>query len=442
MKEKGHRNYEELNEDFMNQEQIERLRADVVIPDIVQQKAGAAFKQIHADAKNRGQESETAGGFAWKRRQKTGRWEKYRGKRLAAGAAAAVLMLGTISAGAAVYEKWTQGLNANFHLTDEKKQALEDNHMTTLLGESATASGVTITAVQSIVDSYYAYVTFKVEGYELPEREDNWHDFWPSFEYAASTAYTADGKMTARDSKQFGFFDGRIRAEKGYESKYADGTPCQKDEDGWVLPKYTAEDGSLEYIAIIGNYWARDELRGAAVTFRFENLWHFYAEEVGEYQYEPHRETDVEGVWTLDVTLPDAYESREFTLQEPPGDAGATLISAEISPISLRAVYDFPRQSYHIDENGRYTGRPPKLIGVRLKDGTEYTHLISSHVGCLEPNYEGYGKEFKNYNTYLSTFVANRILDVDEVAELIFIDDSWYIDEEGAKEHLYYVPLS
>ena len=59
---------------------------------------------------------------------------------------------------------------------------------------------------------------------------------------------------------------------------------------------------------------------------------------------------------TFDFTLQGSDKVRTCKLSETLGDSGATVIEAEISPISLHVTYDMPLQMTEIDgvdENGQ-----------------------------------------------------------------------------------------
>ena len=91
---------------------------------------------------------------------------------------------------------------------------------------------------------------------------------------------------------------------------------------------------------------------------------------------------------------------KEYTLNEPLGDTGATVIKAEISPISMHVEYNFPYQTYTetgFDQDGnpieseQFVEAPP-LAGVKLKDGTLYQYLCGGGA-------EGYRSD--DHNTYI-----------------------------------------
>ncbi|HIV25645.1 MAG TPA: DUF4179 domain-containing protein [Candidatus Scatomonas pullistercoris] len=84
--------------------------------------------------------------------------------------AAVLLSAGTVSVAAAGYAMWSNGMDAVISATNEQKQLLQDNGISSFIGKSSTSNGITVTAGQTIVDNYFAYLTFEVEGY-IPEDE-------------------------------------------------------------------------------------------------------------------------------------------------------------------------------------------------------------------------------------------------------------------------------
>jgi hypothetical protein len=100
------------------------------------------------------------------------------------------------------------------------------------------------------------------------------------------------------------------------------------------------------------------------------------------------------------------------------------VLEAEISPISFRITYDFPKQE---------EAEPPYFTGVQLKDGTIYT-------GINGAGYERYSNE--NPNVYESTGAFTRIIDVDQIENLLFIRSYPEGAQTLTEENLYFVPIS
>ena len=101
------------------------------------------------------------------------------GKKLLLLALAATLVVGALT-GAAVFTRWSRSAQTAYNPPQQVKEQAEKSGLSVMLedkqkevapGEvlSAADQGITITAVQSIVDSYGADLFFRVEGFTLPE---------------------------------------------------------------------------------------------------------------------------------------------------------------------------------------------------------------------------------------------------------------------------------
>lgn len=107
---------------------------------------------------------------------------------------------------------------------------------------SATDQGITITAVQSIVDSYGADLFFRVEGFTLPEGR-NPELFWDRDDV------TIDGSTEFYSSMTGWFYDGTTRNEAGEWVYASNGQPVEFGNDKYqsAIYQWVADDGSLEY---------------------------------------------------------------------------------------------------------------------------------------------------------------------------------------------------
>lgn len=418
---------------------MEKMQSEVVIPDVVQERADLAFEKIRQKegkkvVKMRSEQRNSEKRDSIKR--KTGR-----GKRKAFWPAVAVaaFALGTMTVCAA-YLHWSKGLEAELNATDEQKRLLEEEQYTAPLnneggsnrgdgsnneggnhsGESSnsinsgsvTAEGVTVTPLQSIVDSHFAWLSFKVEGYEIEEGKE------PCFQY---TTVIVDDNMDASISYYGHFYNG-IHANENGKPVYEDGSPANEEI-------FVNADGSMEYIIMI-DATQYGGLVGKNIHVDFTDLGTVYKAE-----YTP----DLEAVWAFDFTLKGSDKVRTLNLSEPLGDSGATVIYAEISPISIYVNYDFPLQEEAI-EGVNEKGEPiasttfveaPPVTGVRLKDGTLLPYLTDGGV-------EGYLDE--NHEVYTCSYAFAGIVDTDQIDALLF-RKGW--PEEGSltEADLYIVPI-
>lgn len=382
---------------------MDKLQSELVIPEVVQERAELTLNRIRKEQKKK----EKVIRMGRKRRRKT-MWVLI---------AAAVFVFGTMTVCAA-YLRWSRGIEAEFNATEEQKQLLEEEQYTAPLvsGEmpgSVTENGVTITPQQSIADSRFAWLSFKVEGYDLEVGKE------PCFNYVT---ITADDDIEAPISYYGSFYNGIHWNEKG-EAVYEDGSPAGEEI-------FVNEDGSMEYIVRI-DATQYGGLIGKKVKVQFTDLGTVYKAE-----FTP----DLEAVWSFDFTLKGSDKVRTLTLSELLGDSGATVIYAEISPISIYINYDFPLREEPIEgvnENGEPVTsttfvEAPAVTGVRLKDGTLLTNIVNGGV-------EGYLDE--NGEVYTVSYALDNILDTEQVDALLFYK-AWPEEERAlTEEDLYIVPI-
>lgn len=405
---------------------IETLQQDIVIPECVQKKADqvfAAIKEEKAHSEKRAAigvrvQPVTKGQPAERRKGK-----KSARKRIVFLAAAAVLAVGGVSAGAAAYMKWSTGFSEGMQASEEVQKKLEDSHVTAPVNKVAVDNGITVTAVQSIVDNYYAQISFKVEGFDLPE------GMQPAFESQYVTVDGYDPRAEVEDEnydpdKQFSyisdFYNGLVIGEDGTVVR-ADGSV---PKDGEPLSKFVLEDGSMECQLTLSNPRTKGAFLSKPLHIEFKNLGTYDRAE-----YVPQ----IEGTWSFDWDLTGSGDMKVYDLDAPLEGTDISVTHAEVSPISLYVTYDYPRTPERLalmEENGFLEG-PPELAGVKMKDGTMYHSLY------LGPGSMGYRSE--DSDEYFLAFPIDRILDVDEVEALLFIKNSR--DGTYTEDDFYVVPL-
>ncbi len=370
-------------------DKIEVLKEDVVVPDIVLSKANEAFNMIRREEKPNG-----AKGMAGRMKRRP----PIRLRRIFILAAAMALALGTV--GFAYYVKWSRGLEHSLHTTEEvKKEAIETN-LADFPEQSVTVSGVTVTVRQSIVDNYYAYLAFEVKGYDLPEGGE------PGFD---SVNVLVDGE----DVDWCGSFYGGIVTNEDGSPVYEDGTPLQNDESGNLLTRYVAQDGTMEYQINLSAGGREGYFLGKSIHVELADLGTYPGKAMPV-------SADVEGKWEFDWTLKGSDEIYKAELNEPLDGTNVSVIGAEISPVSIKAVYDAPRTVIAEpaeNEAGEAVthetyAEPPALAGVKLKDGTLYPYIY------MGPGQMGYVDETSD--RYVEMFAVDRILDVNQVEALLF----------------------
>ena len=382
---------------------IYTLQQNIEIPDIVTEKANMAFEQIRKDA---GRSSDKI--VTYQKPVKKSR------KKYVAAALIATMTVGAVSAYAA-YTNWSHGMKEELRISEEQQKNLEANGMAAFSDASATDAGVTVTAQQSITDNYYTYLSFKVEGYQVEKGVQ------PDFE---TISVTADGQNVSWGGS---FYDGMISGDDGMVVN-ADGSAPETEADGSMIENYVMDDGSLEYHMILKSH-EKGFFTGKQLHIELENLG-----TVAKAQYFP----DIEGSWKLDMTLGGADTAKYIETNEKLGDTETTVTGVELSPVSMRITYDFPKTEPRMeefeDENGEiqtiaWPAQPPFAFGIRLKDGTVMKYISAGSESTGYTSEEG--------QEYVVSFPLDRVIDPDQVEAVLFRE----YDEENGKQLTYEVPL-
>ena len=382
---------------------IYTLQQNIEIPDIVTEKANMAFEQIRKDA---GSSSDKI--VTYQKPVKKSR------KKYVVAALIATMTVGAVSAYAA-YTNWSHGMKEELRISEEQQKNLEANGMAAFSDASVTDAGVTVTAQQSITDNYYTYLSFKVEGYSVEKGVQ------PDFE---TISVTADGQDVSWGGR---FYDGMISGDDGMVVN-ADGSEPETEADGSMIENYVMDDGSLEYHMILKSH-EKGFFTGKQLHVELENLG-----TVAKAQYFP----DIEGSWKLDMTLGGADTAKYIETNEKLGDTETIVTGVELSPVSMRVTYDFPKTEPRMeefeDENGEIQtialpAQPPFAFGIRLKDGTVMKYISAGSESAGYTSEEG--------QEYVVSFPLDRVIDPDQVEAVLFREYN-----EESNEHLTYeVPL-
>lgn len=381
---------------------IYTLQQNIEIPDIVTEKANMAFEQIRKDA---GSSDKIV---TYQKPVKKSR------KKYVAAALIATMTVGAVSA-YAVYTNWSHGMKEELRISEEQQKNLEANGMAAFSDASVTDAGVTVTAQQSITDNYYTYLSFKVEGYSVEKGVQ------PDFETISVTANGQDVSWGGR------FYDGMISGNDGMVVN-ADGSAPETEADGSMIENYVMDDGSLEYHMILKSH-EKGFFTGKQLHVELENLG-----TVAKAQYFP----DIEGNWILDMTLGGADTAKYIETNEKLGDTETIVTGVELSPVSMRITYDFPKTEPRMeefeDENGEiqtvaWPAQPPFAFGIRLKDGTVMKYISAGSESTGYTSEEG--------QEYVVSFPLDRVIDPDQVETVLFSE----YDEENGKQLTYEVPL-
>lgn len=339
---------------------------------------------------------------------------------------AATLIMGTMTA-AAVYTRWSTTAQIRYNPSQDVKEQAQKSGLSVMLEEtkgkensdevlSVTDQGVTITAVQSIVDNYRAEITFRIEGFELPEGEEPFA--WPRV--------TVDGNRGFYGSQTGGFYDGTTRNDKGEWVYASDGSPVKFDDTKPFSPAildYVADDGSLEYTHYISFLETDGRYFGKEIVFSFHSL--DFQSDKKSLATEPR----VEGNWELKWTLTGTSDSISVTPNVKIGDSDVILLDAQIGQKSIRARYQV--DDYWEGWNELVT-LPQAVQGVRMKDGSEH------RCGASTSGFE----DQENMIYFTEMDIYDAILDISQVESLMF-HKGWELDANGNPtiQTFYYIPL-
>lgn len=358
------------------------LQEDVELPEVVLSKANHALEMI------RQEETENMAADNQKNSKKNTRRIK---SQVAAAAAVCVLAVGGVSAVAAIHHNWGRGMSGNIQATDTEQQKLTDDGVAVVYPEKeeyealkVTNNGVTIVPDTVIVDAQFAYLSFTISGYNLPEGEE------PGFEDVNITSDDMGINMSG------GMYDGIVCNEEG-APVYEDGSELQFTDNGDIVSHYYDENGNLEYFIQAHIAEAGDTMLGKTVKVDFKNLGSLYKAEFTD---------GVEGDWNFEITLPSVSSAKEFDVNKAIDGTSFTLTKLEISPVSLNATYT----TDNAPEANQDDLGVPCVKGVVLKDGSRLPYLTDG--GSI-----GYTDDSKTEAYNILGY--DRVIDVDNVKALI-----------------------
>ncbi len=355
------------------------------------------------------------------------------GKKLLILSLAAVLLVAL--AGFATFTRWSRNAQYQYNPSQEIKEQAEKSGLSVMLESaetkpnevlSTTDQGITITAVQSIIDDYRGEITFRIEGFDLPEGKHP--HVWPTI--------TIDGNERFFATLSGHFYDGTTQNEAG-EWVYADtGLPVELDSDGCAIIKPVAQDGSIEYTSTFSFHDGFGSVDGKEIVVTFDGIGVQSDQRAGIPTYL------VEGSWELHWTLSSTSDAISFTPNAPVGDNGVTLLTTEIGQRTIVATYQF--QEYWDGWNDL----PEAIQGVRMKDGTEHLcyprsegYKAKDSGQFVSPPQDGYDMSQVVYYMEFSPFDA--ILDPGQVESFMF-HKGWETDSSGqpTTQIFEYLPVS
>ena len=340
-------------------------------------------------------------------------------------ALAAAMMLATLT-GAAVFTRWSVTAQNRYNPSEDIKEQAEQSGLSIMLEEtsgatnpnevlSVTDQGITITAVQSIVDNYHAEIIFRIEGFELPE--DEYPAIWP--------IVSIDGDKHFGGGQSGSFFDGTTMKD-GKRVYVSTGEPVILEQTGEyqsVVLDPVADDGSLEYTHYISFEETDGRYMGKEIVFSFQSI-----------DFQSHQKAgmpipQVEGNWELKWILTGTSDSITITPNAKIGDSNVILLDAEIGQKTIRARYQVDDYWEGWDE---LVTLPQAVYGVRMTDGSE--HICGAGTSGFED------QENMIYFTEFDIFDA--ILDISQVESLMF-HKGWERNAAGEPtvQTFYYIPI-
>lgn len=351
---------------------------------------------------------------------------RFSGRRKLLFVLAATLIIATMTA-AAVFTRWSTTAQTRYNPSQDVKEQAEKSGLSVMLEKtkgtenpnevlSVTDQGITITAVQSIVDNYRAEITFRIEGFDLPEDEDPF--VWPTV--------TIDGDLFFYGSQSGGFYDGTTYDENGRRVYASTGEPVRSRDDEFqsTILDWVADDGSMEYTHYISFLETDGRYMGKEIVFTFNSI------DIQGHGKAGPSIPQVEGNWELKWTLTGTSDSITITPNAKIGDSGVILLDAEIGQKTIRARYQVDDYWEGWDE---LVTLPQAVCGVRMKDGSE--HICGGGTSGFED------QERMIYFTESDIFDA--ILDISQVESLMF-HKGWELDANGKPtiQTFYYIPVS
>ncbi len=326
------------------------------------------------------------------------------GRKLLMLSLAAATLLVTLT-GAAVFTHWSRTAQYQYNPSQEIKEQAEKTGLSVMLEKpaqetnpsevlSAADQGITVTAVQTIIDDHRGEITFRIEGFEFPEEKQPW----------AWSELTIDGDPNFYTSMTWGFFDGTTYNENNEWVYAATGKPVESDASGTAIMDWAAPDGSMEftyYFSLLDDFGGID---GKELVAKFTAFGIHPGKGEGD------AIELVEGNWELRWPLSSSSEKITTAPNAEIGTSGVKLLDAEIGQKTIRTTYQLKAYFKGFDVLEPF---PQALTGVRMKDGAEYRCHSTS---------EGYADVDKLIFTVESS-MYDAILDPSQAESLMFLEN-------------------
>lgn len=355
-----------MKKEYSLEELKKILKSDITIPPIVQSQAHNAFEQIYPDFdKNKNQTD-------FVRYKKKKRFKMY-----LTASAAAIMLFGTLTAGAAALFHWDPVVADKFNVTKEQQQILADKQAVVPLESKDTVNDVTISTSQILMDDKYMYLLFKIAAPDnIPLNENTFFE---------NTELTVEGE------------------------------PIEASYYGSILNEPELLLDSPEENAVYWETWVEVtegvNLQGKNVTATFTNLT----------EQQPSKELlpVLYGEWKLTWNIDYQGTVKTFEINQTLEEYNVTIKNITLSPISARILYEYPRDEKTgeaIQEDGTvtetlYYDDPICLSGIKLRDGS----LAGEFFG---PGSCGYTTT--TGTEWLTSISSTKIIPVNDVISFLF----------------------
>ena len=305
-------------------------------------------------------------------------------------------LLATATAAAAIHHFWGRGMSGALKSSDAQQQALTEQgqaivypELTDYSSYQVTDQGITISPDTVVADDKFAYVSFKVSGFDITDTQEPGADV---------NYYLGDDKDSEASwvNGSSSFYDGIMIDDNGM-GVYEDGSPLDPDGDGFI-GRYLDENGDLEYVIQIQSIDGLNQILGNTLHVEFSAL--------GIYGGKADFDKMVEGTWNFELLLPSTSNAQTITVNKDVPESNFTITTIDISPVSITVNYKV---------NGKVEAEDdclgiPEFTGFVMKDGTRLPYV--GNGGST-----GFTDETDEYAVCASCF--DRVIDISEVQSLL-----------------------
>lgn len=337
----------------MKKEKMDILKEDIIIPDVVTDALESAYAKILEETAAPEQNGKVV---AMKKKDRPGFKKKW-----IAVALVAVLAVGTLSVSAATDFKWYGLIKEAMFMTDAKEDAVEKYDMASVVGQSVTDNGVTITVEQTVCDADNFFVVLSIEGVEAP--------------------------ASAEESIVFEHFN--ISSSQNYGGEYFG----VDEETGKLLYLW---QGSLMGTNNLGTTLTMELGNLMKCNYKLEELWR------------------VDGTWNFQIPIEGSAAEVVKELHAPTGNPEIMLEKVTLTPLSIEyeTSYNDPEQmrEWWDDPNQPDEATSDGFYGFLMKDGTIESAYYGGMNSSAHPGFTGRTTN-QSYGT---------VIDLDQIEALLF----------------------